>query len=133
MKIPDGSQPTITCYSILDSTRSETSKLSVTNIEYYTLYSDYACTNKIGTYFVVYECFFNNFNSKSKEICSYNGTYMFDNLGNINFLSTDYESSNHHFIDEIIYGTDDFLNSKGYKYTKYSPDSVSIHYIYIEL
>jgi hypothetical protein len=130
MEVPNGAPPSLTCYSLLDSVDTEKTKLSETNIEYYTLYSDYACTNKIGTYFVTYEKF-NKFNSENKQMTSYSGTYLFDGLGNISFLATDYETNFPHFLDEIIYGTDDFLNTKGYKYTIFSPDSVSIHYIYI--
>jgi hypothetical protein len=132
MTILSGTNPSITCYTFFNSIETQVNSPSSTKfIVFSTLYSDINCTNKIG---ITIEEIVETVNSSNVIIKNYNGTFLFDKFGNINFESTTIkESEEKIYIDQIVFGTDDFLNSRGFKYTllNVAPDT-NLCYIWID-
>jgi hypothetical protein len=132
MTIISGTNPSITCFSILDS--KETQVISPSSTKYTifsTIYSDIKCTNKIG---ISIEEIVDIVNNSNVTITQYNATFLFDKFGNINFQTClILEAGESDFTDQIVFGTDNFLNSRGFKHTVHdiSPDK-NLHYIWID-
>jgi hypothetical protein len=137
MTIISGTSPSIECYTRLNYTETQRNSESTTKItRFSTIYSEIQCTNKIGTYLEELE----NIVDPSSDVIieNFSGTFLFDTFGNINCQSCKIKNPEQtEYIDEIVFGTGDFLNSSGFKFTIYNlyPDifpNINIHYIWIE-
>jgi hypothetical protein len=131
MSIPSGSPPSITCYTRSDSIDSQENGDTTLIKIFSTIYSDFNCTNKIGTCLEEIQAIVNSSNVVTQY---YDGTLLFDKFGNINFQTCEIPKPGQtEYTNQIIFGTEDFLNCKGYKYTiNELTTNTNINYIYIE-
>jgi hypothetical protein len=124
MSIPDGTQPSIICYSKSDSQTINTTSFSERRYILSTLYSDPEYKNPIGRYIANQELYYNSEgNPNVGPIQDYYGTFCFNNLGSLNFEDSKYENGSEElYVNSIVFGSGNFFDSKGFK--------VSINYDY---
>jgi hypothetical protein len=132
MSIPDGSPPSIICYSKAVSKNTKLSDYSDLVDIISILYSDNACTNPIGKYLWQSEFFNKEPDPVKGRICNYYGTFIFDDYGSINFQDSKYETTKEtSYINPIVFGSGNFLNCSGFKVSSNNADLNLQHLIYI--